>query len=186
MEQQHDVDSALYGIAIDPCDLRRAVRDEHRPSRTVESFARETSAGPVGDISNWDDQAILAGMTVECAEIRALDSNYPGRYHRLGTYILESTNRFGADAVRQMLRAEGINRTTAHWAKGIARLYTYEQARRSKAICPERRQVVQETFANTSGSCGKRTTPFPSTPMSAVKETCCVSSLRRLRLAANR
>jgi hypothetical protein len=79
-------------------------------------------------VSNWDDQAVLAGMQAECAEIRALDANYPGKYHRLGTFLLETTKRFGADAVRQTLRAEGINRTAAHWAKEIARLYTYEQA----------------------------------------------------------
>lgn len=105
-----------------------AIRDEHYPSRTVESFARETSAGAVRNVADWDDQAVLAGMKAECGEIRALDANYPGRYHRLGTFILESTKRFGGDAVRQTLRDEGINSTKAYWANEIALLYTYEQA----------------------------------------------------------
>jgi len=94
----------------------------------VQSFARETSVGAVGDVSEWDDQTILAGMKTECMDICALDSNYPGRYHRLGTFIIESSKRFGRDAVRLMLKADGISRTTAHWAEQISRWYSYEQA----------------------------------------------------------
>ena len=61
------------------------------------SFTRETSSGAVGEISTWDNQAVLAAVKKECAELRALDAGYPGKYHRLGTYIIESTQRFGAD-----------------------------------------------------------------------------------------
>ncbi|MGA2062219.1 MAG: hypothetical protein ABSG67_17180 [Thermoguttaceae bacterium] len=95
---------------------------------SAESFARKTSGGPVKDVADWDNQAVLAGVKAECAEIRAIDANYPGKYHRLGTLIHESTKRFSADSVRQTLRAEGISKTTAHWAVRIAELYTYEQA----------------------------------------------------------
>lgn len=90
-----------------------AALTEDRPSPTAESFARETSSGPLENVANWDDQAVTAGMKAECGDIRALDANYPGKYHRLGTFILESTKRFGGDAVRQVLRAEGISRATS-------------------------------------------------------------------------
>jgi hypothetical protein len=96
--------------------------------QSAESFARETSPGPVDDVSGLDDQAFLAGMRQECACFRELDANYPGRYHRLGTYAIESDKRFGEEATRQALRAEGINRTIAYYAREIAQLYTYEQA----------------------------------------------------------
>jgi hypothetical protein len=82
----------------------------------------------VANVSGLDDQSLLAGMRNECATIRALDSNYPGRYHRLGTFEIESDRRFGEDATRNALRAEGINKTLANFAKRIAQLYTYEQA----------------------------------------------------------
>jgi len=95
---------------------------------STESFARETSSGPVGDLSDWDDQALLAGMKKECGEICALDTNYPGRYHRLGTFVIESNRRFGEEATRLTLRVGGISRTIAHWAARIAELYTYAQA----------------------------------------------------------
>jgi hypothetical protein len=96
--------------------------------RHAESFARETLPGPVVNVSGLDDQALVAGMDAECEAIRMSDRNYPGRYHRLGTYAIESNRRFGEDAVRSMLRAERISRTVAHWAVRIAELYTYEQA----------------------------------------------------------
>jgi hypothetical protein len=95
--------------------------------QSAESFTRETS-GAIGDLANWDDQALAAGMRAECAALRTLDANYPARYHRLGTVIIESTKRFGEEAVRLTLRAEGISTTRAYYAKEIGRLYTYEQA----------------------------------------------------------
>jgi hypothetical protein len=95
---------------------------------SADSLARETSDGPVKDVVNWDDQAVLAGMKAECADFRAIDANYPGKYHRLGAFIIELTTRLGADDVRQMLRMESISRTTAYRAEQIARLYTYDQA----------------------------------------------------------
>ena len=58
----------------------------------------------------------------------ALDSNYPGRYHRLGTLIIEGRNRFGDENVKQSLRQEGIDSTRAWRAEQIANLYTYDQA----------------------------------------------------------
>jgi hypothetical protein len=95
---------------------------------SAKRFARETSSGAVADISTWDDQAVWAGLRAECSDFRALDANYPGRYHRLGVYIVESTKRFGEDAVRQELGAEGISKTRASYAERIAELYTFEQA----------------------------------------------------------
>jgi hypothetical protein len=94
----------------------------------VESFTRETSSGEVGDISVRDDQAVLAGVKKECEEIRALDSNYPAQYHRLGTFIIEACKRFGDENVKQSLRQEGIDNTRAWRAEQIAKLYTYDQA----------------------------------------------------------
>jgi len=95
---------------------------------TTESFARETSSGPVGDLSTWSDGAVLSGMKQECEAFRALDANYPGRCHRLGTFIRESKKRLGEEATRAELRGQGINKTMAHWAERIAELYTYDQA----------------------------------------------------------
>jgi hypothetical protein len=135
-----------YGLAIDPRNPSQAVaigevndhvqsemdvaiqQPQSPSSESAGSFARETSCGPLGDVSAWDNRAVAAGMKVECAEIRAIDRCYPGRYHRLGVLIIESTKRFGGDAVRQMLRSERISKTMAHWAVRIAELYTYEQA----------------------------------------------------------
>ena len=91
------------------------------------SFTRETSSG-VGDISAWDDLALLAGMKKECIELHALEAQFPGRYHRLGTFIVESRRRFGDDRVKHDLRQEGIGDTRAWRAEQIATLYTYEQA----------------------------------------------------------
>ena len=106
--------------------------DDTSPQRaescTCTTSAAIDGAGAVGDISNLDDPAVLAGMKAECSEIRTLDANYAGKYHRLGTYIIESTKRFGDEMVRQTLRGEGIDRSRAYYAKEIARLYTYEQA----------------------------------------------------------
>jgi ABC-type enterochelin transport system substrate-binding protein len=82
----------------------------------------------VGDISSWDDQAVAAGMQSECAEMRALDSHFPARYHRLGTFINESTKRFGKENVKQVLRQEEIDNTKAWRAEQIATLYTFDQA----------------------------------------------------------
>jgi hypothetical protein len=92
------------------------------------SFARETSGGAVGDVTDWDDEAVLAAMKAECAEIRAIEANYPGRYHRLGTLIIESKKRLGDENVRQVLRQEGIDNTKAWRAVQIAELYTFDQA----------------------------------------------------------
>jgi hypothetical protein len=94
----------------------------------VESFARETSLGAVGDISTWSNEAVLTGMKQECEAIQSLDTNYPARYHRFGTFILESKKRFGEETTRQELRREGIDRTQAWRAEQIATLYTFPQA----------------------------------------------------------
>ena len=96
--------------------------------RKDESFTRETSPRPLGDLSSWDDQAVLAGMRAECGELRSLDANFPSQYHRLGMFIIESGKRIGEDTVRQMLRQEGIDNTKAWRAEQIATLYTYDQA----------------------------------------------------------
>jgi hypothetical protein len=144
-----------YGIGIDPLDPNRVVplsqlvhsQDiaadtvaENRVGQGVAhqetavlstgsdgSFARET-CGAAENVAAWDDQSIMRGMKAECAEIRSIEAHFPGRYHRLGTLIIESNRRFGDAVVRQTLLAEGISRTKAHWAMEIARLYTYEQA----------------------------------------------------------
>ena len=74
------------------------------------SFTRETLVGPVGDLSNLDDQAITTGMRSEGAAISAMDADprYPARYHRLGKYIIESKKRFGEKDVAQLLRKKEL------------------------------------------------------------------------------
>ena len=67
-------------------------------------------------------------MKKECMELRALEARFPGRYHRLGTFIIESKRRFGIDRVKPELRQEGIGGAKAWRAEQIATLYTYEQA----------------------------------------------------------
>jgi hypothetical protein len=146
-----------YGIAIDPADPTRAVpigqsvdgqQETHLAENLVcsvepnagaepaecnvpslvQSFARETLSGPVGNLSNWDDQTVMAEIKKECAEIRATDANYPAQYHKLGVLIIEARKRFGDENLRQVLRQEGIDGTRAWRAEQIATLYTYEQA----------------------------------------------------------
>ena len=97
------------------------------PPRTTQSFARETLVA-IGDISGWDDTSLLTGIQKECEAIRGLDSNYPARYHRLGTFRIEGRKRFGDEHVTQVLRQEGIDGTMAWCAEQIATLYTFEQA----------------------------------------------------------
>lgn len=138
MTFETDNELTNYGLALDPCDPRKAVPIGEVVDRqqkalegdkaSAESFARETSNGAIEDVANWTDQAVLAGMATACAEIRNLDASYPERSHRLGTFIIESKKRFGGDATRQRLRAEGISGTRAYYAEEIARQYTYEQA----------------------------------------------------------
>jgi hypothetical protein len=92
------------------------------------SFARETLADQTIELSNWDDKAIIAGIRAECAALRELDTHFPGRYHRLGVYLIETRKRLGDDAVIQILREEDIDRIRVWRAEQIAQLYTYEQA----------------------------------------------------------
>ena len=102
------------------CDSGEAV--------SLPSFARETlPVQRLEDISRWDDEAVLVGLKAECAELRALESSYPAKYHRLGEFILEGNKRRGDREIREMLRAEGISRTVAYRAEQIARRYTLEQ-----------------------------------------------------------
>ena len=101
---------------------------ETASSHAADNFTRDIPSGMVGDISTWDDQAVLAGIKKECEELRAIDSNYPGKYHRLGTFIIEARKRFGNDTVKQDLRQEGIDSTRAWRAEQIASFYSFEQA----------------------------------------------------------
>lgn len=122
--------------ALVPANLRgnaESNTETEQPASSVapqstESFARETSFGALGDVSRWDDQAFLVGMKGECAQFRALDGNYPGRYHRLGVFNIEARKRFGEEELRQFLRQEGIDSTRAWRAEQIATLYTFDQA----------------------------------------------------------
>ena len=69
----------------------------------------------------------------------AFDVHYPARYHRLGTYIIESTKRFGKDRVKQFLYQERIDSTRAWRAEQIATLYSYDQA----AAFPSLRAILK-------------------------------------------
>jgi hypothetical protein len=120
-------------------DGLRSKDNESLPPQNTESFARETSSGAVGDLSTWDDQTLLTGIQKECAEFRALDANYPARYHRLGTFIIETCKRLGDEYVRQVLRQEGIDNTRAWRMKRIAEVYTYEQAAQFTSV----REIVR-------------------------------------------
>ena len=101
---------------------------ESNSSQSSESFARETSTGAVGDVSAWDDQALLTGMEKEWAALCTLEAPFPGQYHRLGTFVIEARNRFDEDKRKQVLRERNIGNTYAWRAEQIAKLYTYDQA----------------------------------------------------------
>jgi len=107
--------------------------------QSAESFTRETTTGTVGDLSTWDDQAVLAEIKKECADIRVLDGSYPAQYHRLGTLIIEARKRFGDENVKQSLRQEGIDNARAWRAEQIAKLYTFDQA----AAFPSLRAILR-------------------------------------------
>ena len=144
--------------------------------QNVESFARETLSGAVGDISTWDDQAVLAGIEKECATIRALDANYPAQYHRLGTLIIEGRNRFGDENVKQRLRQEGIDSTRAWRAEQIASLYTYDQAvafpslRAILGTLPARQPRTKTPNIELAGGGDQATAPEKSPPVSQKAE----------------
>ena len=112
----------------EPEPKKEMANAETASSHAAEPFTRESSSGAVGDISAWDDQAVLAGIEKECEELRAIDFNYPRQYHRLGTFIIEARKRFGDEAVKQDLRQEGIDSTRAWRAEQIAKSYTFDQA----------------------------------------------------------
>ena len=58
----------------------------------------------------------------------ALDVPFPARYHRLGTFIIETRKRFGDEEVKKFLRQQQIDSTTAWRAVQIATLYSFDQA----------------------------------------------------------
>ena len=131
-------------LTIDPSSGSAAETVSAPPTETVgpqntESFTRETSPGPVGDISTLDDDLVLKGMDVECEALRAIDRHYPTRYHRLGTFICESTKRFGDEYVKQYLRQKGIDGASKWRAEQIATLYSYDQA----AVFPSLRAILR-------------------------------------------
>jgi len=96
--------------------------------QSAESFARETSTEAVGDVSTWDNDALLVGMEKEWTALRTLEAPFPGRYHRLGTFIREFKKRLNEKDMKQLLRQEGIDSTRAWRAEQIAKIYTYDQA----------------------------------------------------------
>jgi hypothetical protein len=127
----------LPGNAKSNTEIKQPATDDS--PRSAESFTRETSTGTVGDLSTWDDQAVLAEIKKECADIRVLDGSYPAQYHRLGTLIIEARKRFGDENVKQSLRQEGIDNARAWRAEQIAKLYTFDQA----AAFPSLRAILR-------------------------------------------
>ena len=105
-----------------------AVPTEAAATSGSESFARETSPGPVGDVSGWSNDALLVGMRNESKEIRGLESPFPGRYHRLGTFVIETKKRFGDKNSKPIFRQEGIDSTKEWRSEQIAALYSHDQA----------------------------------------------------------
>ena len=124
-----DLEAARRSRSLCVHSFTRETVDSH-VERSDEAATAELSGpdGSVDKVSSWNDERLWTGIKDECEEIRLLDSHYPGRYHRLGTLILEAHKRFGDEATRQVLRQEGIDSTRAWRAEQIARLYTYEQA----------------------------------------------------------
>ena len=131
----------------------------------AQSFARETSADQTIELSNWDDKAIVAGIRAECAALRELDTHFPGRYHRLGVYIIETRKRLGNDAVIQILREEDIDRIRAWRAEQIAQLYTYEQAAQFPSLrailktLPQKQPRGKKPVSTAMGGNGESTPP---------------------------
>ena len=153
------------GNAKSNTEIKQPATDDF--PRSAESFTRETPTGTVGDLSTWNDQAVLAEIKKECADIRALDASYPAQYHRLGILIIEARNRFGDENVKQSLRQEGIDNVRAWRAEQIARLYTFDQA----AAFPSLRAILRTLPArqprdskSKPKGCGDHQTNVPQKP----------------------
>ena len=154
---EHNGQDALSKDCMSVADTEPEVSEPVEPvsPQGAESFTRETSSGAGGDISAWDDQTVLAAIKKECEELRAIDSNYPRQYHRLGTLIIIGRKRFGDDAVKQTLRLENIDNTRAWRAEQIAKLYTFDVA--AQAVRAGRR--AENRWISQGGKCaGEGTT----------------------------
>ena len=73
------------------------------------------------------------------ARFARLNAPFPGRYHRLGTFIVESRKRFEEKYLKDVLLQERIDTTRAWRAEQIATLYTYDQA----AAFPSLRAILK-------------------------------------------
>jgi hypothetical protein len=128
-------------VPVDTPEMKTEISQpkEADSPQSMESFARETSSVAVGDVSNWDNDALLVGMEREWAALRTLEAPFPGRYHRLGTFVKEFRERLNEEDMKRLLRQEGIDSTRAWRAEQIARLYTYDQA----VAFPSLRQILR-------------------------------------------
>ena len=134
---------SVPGVDSDILLLLRVIRPATNNGATnAESFARETLSGELQNVSELDNQALAAGIRAECVALRSLDANYPARYHRLGTYIIEARKRYGDEKARQNLRSEGVDSTRAWRAEQIATLYTFKMA----VAFPSLRAILPKPF----------------------------------------